>query len=226
MPTPPGRYTRQQICDLALNRAGNRSLDRDAKLWLGQTLFDLYTLYDWPFLCVAQAMTITGPAFALPTDFMAAQDDVALRPTSWDGQGFAGRPLLELDRATFDQHAAEGSGGVPLYWHADRANNLGLVAPDPAGHALWATLRYKRLPPEPAAAAEAADVPVFPWHTYLVQAVYVTALQHERDARALPAKLELDAMLATIRRGAFPLRTQAPTIPLDPTVFSTPFQGD
>ena len=37
MPTlPPGRYTRQRIRDLALNRAGNRALDAEAKDWLAQ----------------------------------------------------------------------------------------------------------------------------------------------------------------------------------------------
>ena len=51
MPTiPPGRYTRQKIRDLALNRAGNRALDADAADFLAQHLFELYTLADWPFL--------------------------------------------------------------------------------------------------------------------------------------------------------------------------------
>lgn len=227
MAIPPGRYTRQRIRDLALNRAGNRKLDADAADFLAQYLFDLYTTYDWPFLFDSASLTITGPSVALPSDFLQAQDDEAFRIVSVDGQPYRGPAVLELDRGAFDAINAGGAqGSPPTHWSADRATNLALVTPDPTGHTLLATLRYKRLPKEPAPEDEPTDVPVFPWHNFLVVAVQAWAYEHERDARATELLVKRDAMLAQIRRGAFPLRSQAGTIPLDPTVFGRPFRGD
>jgi hypothetical protein len=226
MPTlPPGRYTRQRIRDLALNRAGNRALDAEAKDWLAQHLFELYTLADWPFLYVAAGVTITGPTFALPTDFVAAQDDHALEIVAVDGTSYAGTFVIEVEP---ERLAAQGGGpGVPpVCWSVSRSDTSGRVWPDPAGHTITATLRYRRLPPEPTAAEEPADVPVFPYHNYLVQAVYCFALEHERDPRAAQAAGARDNLFQLIRRGASPVRSQRSDIPLDPLVFGTPFRGD
>jgi hypothetical protein len=54
----------------------------------------------------------------------------------------------------------------------------------------------------------------------------VFALEHERDARAQAEAATRDNLLAMIRRGAAPLRSQRADIPLDPTVFGRPFRGD
>jgi len=228
MPTlPPGRYTRQRIRDLALNRAGNRALDADATDFLAQHLFELYTLADWPFLYGSAALTATGPTLALPDDFLTPEDDHALRVTAVDGGAYPGPALLELDPESFDVYSRGGVQGVPpTVWTVDRGQALARLAPDPAGHAVGLMLRYKRLPPEPAPADEPADVPVFPYHNYLVQAVYVFALEHERDARALPEAQVRDNLLQMIRRGAAPLRSQRADIPLDPMIFGRPFRGD
>ena len=90
---------------------------------------------------------------------------------------------------------------------------------------LSALLRYRRLPVEPLPADEPADVPVFPYHNYLVQAVFVFALEHERDARAQQEAASRDTLLSLIRRGQAPLRSQRSDIPLDPLVFRTPYRG-
>jgi hypothetical protein len=229
MPTlPPGRYTRQRIRDLALNRAGNRALDAEAKDWLAQHLFELYTLADWPFLYVTAGVTITGPTFALPTDFVTPQDDHALEVVAVDGQPCPGTFVAEVSPELIAAHGSGSSatGAPPIYWSVSRSDTTGRVFPDPAGRIVTATLRYRRLPPEPNPPDEPADIPVFPYHNYLVQAVYVFALEHERDARAAAAAAVRDNLLQAIRRGASPVRSQRMDIPLDPLVFGTPFRGD
>ena len=224
--TPAGRYTRQRIRELALNRAGNRQLDRDATDFLAQHLFELYTLADWPFLYTESSVAMNGRVFPLPDDFNAPQDERALRLVSLDGVDRAGGGVVTLlDPDRFDSCATLASG-PPEFWMVDRGTNAGVCTPDPSGRAARGLLRYKRWVPDPSPADEPADVPVFPWHNYLVQAVYVFALEHERDSRALAEAQARDALLASIRRGAFPLHAQRADIPLDPHVFGTPFRGD
>lgn len=228
MPTlPPGRYSRQRIRDLALNRAGNRALDAEAKDWLAQHLFELYTLADWPFLYVAAGVTISGPTFALPADFVTPQDDHALEIVAIDGQATGGSFVAEVSPEHLAALAQGGGQGVPPYaWSVSRSDTTGRVFPDPAGHTVAASIRYRRLPPEPLPADEPTDIPVFPYHNYLVQAVYVFALEHERDARAVQAASVRDNLMQMIRRGAAPVRSQRGDIPLDPLIFGTPFRGD
>ena len=230
MPTiPPGRYTRQKIRDLALNRAGNRALDADAADFLAQHLFELYTLADWPFLYVSAPLVVSGPTVDLPADFVTAQDDYAFQIVAIDGSPQANCFAVEVapeQLAAMAPPAGSTSGGVPTYWAVSRSDTTATVAPDPTGRRIDVLLRYKRLPPEPLPADEPADVPVFPYHNYLVQAVYVFALEHERDARALQEAGIRDNLLSMIRRGAAPLRSQRADIPLDPLVFGRPYRGD
>jgi hypothetical protein len=228
MPTiPPGRYTRQRIRDLALNRAGNRALDADATDFLSQHLFELYTLADWPFLYVSAPLTITAATVAFPADFMTAVDDHGLQILSNDGNPTPHTFALELSPEELSARSGPGmqSGSPPLYFAVSRSDTTASFFPDPTGHIVQALLRYKRLPAEPAPGAEPNDIPVFPYHNYLVQAVYVFALEHERDARATQEAALRDKLLATIRLGAAPLRSQRADIPLDPTVFRSPWRG-
>jgi hypothetical protein len=228
MPTlPPGRYTRQRIRDLALNRAGNRALDAEARDWLAQHLFELYTLADWPFLYVTAPVTIGGATFALPQDFVTPQDDHAFQIVAVDGAPYSNTFVTEVAPEQLAAMAAGDAQGLPpILWSVSRSDTSGQVWPDPAGHTVTATLRYRRLPPEPLPADEPNDVPVFPYHNYLVQAVYVFALEHERDPRAPQAATVRDNLFAIIRRGASPVRSQRSDIPLDPLVFGAPFRGD
>ncbi len=228
MPTlPPGRYTRQRIRDLALNRAGNRALDAEAKDWLAQHLFELYTLADWPFLYIAAPVTITGATFPLPADFVTPQDDHALQIVAVDGGPYANTFVTEVAPEQLAARAAGTSQGLPpRIWSVSRSDTTGQVWPDPAGHTVSALLRYRRLPPEPNPPDEPADVPIFPYHNYLVQAVYVFALEHERDPRAVQAAAVRDNLFQIIRRGAAPIRSQRSDIPLDPLVFGVPWQGE
>jgi hypothetical protein len=227
MPTiPPGRYTRQRIRDLALNRAGNRALNADATDFLAQHLFELYTLADWPFLYTTASLTITGPNAALPTDFVTPQDDHALQVLAIDGAPSGGGFVTEVSPELLAAYDGTARGVPPRLWSVSRGDATARLYPDPSGHTVAALLRYRRLPPEPAAADEPSDIPVFPYHNYLVQAVYVFALEHERDPRALAEAGVRDGLLTLIRRGAAPLRSQRSDIPLDPLVFGRPFRGD
>jgi len=226
---PPGRYTRQKIRDLALNRAGNRALDADAADFLAQHLFELYTLADWPFLYVSAPLVLTGATVDLPVDFVTPQDDHAFQIVAIDGAPQANCFAVEVapeQLAACAAPAGATSHGVPTYWAVSRSDTTATVAPDPTGRRIDVLLRYRRLPPEPLPADEPADVPVFPYHNYLVQAVYTFALEHERDARALQEAGVRDNLLTMIRRGASPIRSQRADIPLDPLIFGRPFRGD
>ena len=229
MPTiPPGRYTRKRIRDLALNRAGNRALDADATDFLSQHLFELYTLADWPFLYVTAPLTVTGPTVALPDDFVTATDDHAFQVLAVDGSPTPDTFIAEVSPELLAVYSGPGMarGGPPSYYAVSRSDTTASFAPDPSGHTISATIRYRRLPPEPLPADEPNDIPVFPYHNYLVQAVYVYALEHERDARAQAEAGVRDNLLTMIRRGAAPLHSQRADIPLNPGVFRTPFRGD
>jgi len=223
---PPGRYTRQRIRDLALNRAGNRALDADAKDFLSQLLYELYTLADWPFLYVSAPLAIAGASVALPEDFVTPQDDRAMQIVAIDGTPQHNAFVLEVAPEQLAAYPTGPGGGIPTVWAVSRSDTTALFAPDPSGRRIDALIRYRRLPPEPLPAVEPADVPVFPYHNYLVQAVYVFALEHERDPRAPQEAGVRDNLMALIRRGASPVRSQRADIPLDPLVFGRPFQGD
>lgn len=228
MPTiPPGRYTRQRIRDLALNRAGNRALDADATDFLSQHLFELYTLADWPFLYVAAQITITSASVAFPVDFVTCTDDHGLQILSNDGSPTPNTFALELSPEELAARSGPGMqcGSPPIYFAVSRSDTTASFFPDPTGHVVQALLRYRQLPAEPLPANEPADIPVFPYHNYLVQAVYVFALEHERDPRAQQEAQNRDTLLASIRRGASPHRSQRTDIPLDPARFRTPYRG-
>lgn len=228
MPTiPQGRYTRQRIRDLALNRAGNRALDADATDFLSQHLFELYTLADWPFLYVSAPLTITGVTVDLPADFLSIQDDHGMQVLAVDGHATPNTFVAELSPEELAARSGPGmqGGAPPSFYAISRSATQASFSPDPSGHSISALVRYRRLPPEPLPAAEPGDIPVFPYHNYLVQAVYVFALEHERDARAQQEAAVRDNLLASIRRGQAPLRSQRSDIPLDPLIFRTPYRG-
>jgi hypothetical protein len=232
---PPGRLTRQQIRDLALRQVGNPSLDTEAKTWLAQLLHELYLTYDWPFLSVATTVAITGPSFTLPTDFLKPLDDAgetvtgrrstALQVATVDGLSQIGLVTLR-DRATYDALAAGQTlfGVPPTDWHADYALGQGVVHPNPTGHSVVASLRYKSLPAEPDPSLEPTDVPAFPWSLYLVDALFVMGLRYEGDPRTDTEGQKLEKKLAWIRGMAIPRGTTSATIPLDPQTFRPPLR--
>ena len=69
-------------------------------------------------------------------------------------------------------------------------------------------------------------VPTFPWHDYLIQALFVATLEYEMDGRADTEGQKREGMLSRIRNIANPSRVSDPIIPLDPQVFGTPFRDD
>ena len=236
MPTlPPGALNLGTIRSLALRRAGNLNLVYDAGVWLSQLLYDLYTEWDWPFLFVSTPILLTGNTFTLPTDFLKMQDDNSFEVHRFDGTQMRRLFIDELDHATFVSvaHAGRSMGGMPEVWWPDRAAGTGEVFPNPIGHAVQTTFRYKRLPtadttaPDPLnPTANDAVVPTFPWGLYLVQALFTQVLQYDMDPRADTEMAKTDAMIARIRKVAMPLNSVEATIPLDDTVFGPTFSTD
>jgi len=176
---------------------------------------------------VSAPLTITGATVDLPDDFVSIQDDHGMQILAIDGQPTANTFVAELSPEELAARSGPGmqSGAPPSFYAISRSAMQASFSPDPSGHSLSALVRYRRLPPEPLPADEPDDVPVFPYHNYLVQAVYVFALEHERDPRAQQEAANREMLLASIRRGQAPLRSQRSDIPLDPLVFRVPFRG-
>ena len=132
--TPAGRYTRQRIRELALNRAGNRQLERDATDFLAQHLFELYTLADWPFLYTDGAGRHAGPRLCLARRFQCAarRARVATRRDRRRRPRRRRRSPLST-RERFDSCADVAAGGPPGYWMVTAAATRGVCSPDPTG---------------------------------------------------------------------------------------------
>lgn len=236
MPTVlQSRLTLGQIRDLALRRAGNLALRYDASVWLSQLLYDLYTQWDWPFLFNTISISLAGPQFTLPLDFEKMQDDYAFEIVTFDGQPQQQTFILERSRGEFEATGGDLAlnVGVPLTWTADREEGLGLVFPNPVGHAVVCTFRYKAIPtadttPPPTTDPTANDAlfPTFPWAFYLVQALIVEILRYDSDPRADAEQVKAEAMLQRIRSSAMPLHSVEDTIPLDAGVFGPVFRTD
>jgi len=224
MPLPTGRLSRGTIISEALKKAGNTKLTAAARIKLNRILENLYLEYDWPWLTAAGAFSIGGASFALPGDFLKPADDAALYVTSVNGVAVR-HEVREVDRETYERVlTTDTTADRPTFWCVDYTNSLGLVYPTPVAP-VSATLRYKTLPADVdviQTAAYDADIPTFPYHNYLIDAVYQYALEHDEDLRANEELAKLKLSLAQIRGTSNPLRSQPQTIPLEPSRFRTP----
>jgi hypothetical protein len=226
MAIPAGRLKRGDILRSALQRAGNTKLmvapagqPALARVKLNRILEGLYNEHDWPFLWTEAPVSV-GAQFTLPADFLQSRDDWGLSYVRSDGMR---RGVAEVDRYTFDTRGRNlrATCEDPLIWTADRARGIGRVWPTPLT-ALQATLHYKFLPADVDPLDPVtydADVPLFPWHDYLIDALYQWALDYEQDPRALGFAQLNAARLAQIRGTALPPRSRERTLPLDPQVF-------
>ena len=225
---PPARLTRATIVTRGLRKAGNEAITVEANVALNTALFDLYTIYgDWPFLATETPLTLAGSSFALPTDFLRTVDDDALIITAIDGSPTY-QLIREVPRDQFDRFRGPGANtGVPQQWTANRATTQGLFYPTPT-QAITARLRYQYLPPDiPTDSTGDAQVPLFPWHQYLINVVYQFGLEYERDGRADTQQAKNEMALRTIRQTIRPRRQDSGTLPLDPQVFArSTFDGD
>jgi hypothetical protein len=222
---------RGDIVTQALQRVGNTTvqLRAQARIRLNRILQDLYLEWDWPFLWRASTLQIPpGGSFPLPTDFVKAEDDQGLTLTAISGTTYQ-LPLQEVDHLTFTQLTRPGvTATLPRVWSIDWGEGVGRVWPLPFATA-GATLRYKRLPPdvpENPPAPYDADIPTFPWDAYLSDALLQWAMEYEADPRANDQLLKNREKLGLIRGATWPERSYRPTVPLDPTVFSTPWRGE
>lgn len=226
MAIPVGRVTRGVILRQALQRAGNERLLTPvgtdpalARVKLNRILEDLYRDWDWPFLWKSATVQF-GATFALPDDFDRSEDDLAL---TWLVNGYR-RRAQEVDRYTFELKSGNVNvtASEPLLWSADRAAGIARVWPTPDSTVV-ATLRYKHQPADldpTDVATYDADIPLFPWADYLMDAVFQWAQEYEQDPRAMQTLSLCEAKLARIRATAIPARSRQSVVPLDPDVFT------
>lgn len=231
MATPTGRLTRGTIIDQAQRLAANTStsLKGEMRVWLNLELQDLYSQWDWPFILTTTTLTLSGLTFALPADFWRSQDDDALQITAVDGIAQRYRRVPEVDLQRYwRQYDPDTTNTTPLLWAADRSNDVGRLWPTSTA-AVSAQLRYKRHVPDVATTPTAtydADLPIFPWHSYLVAKLYAMVLQWDEKPMAADALARADGMLARIRGVALPRKSVSDVVPLDPDTFLPPFEPE
>jgi hypothetical protein len=234
MPLPPSRLTRGEIITQALNRVGNTKIRRGARIGLNRLLESLYLSFEWPFLHTTLLIAVSPSAtsFPLPADFTTTIDDYGLQVIDNTADGLKTR-VAEVSPSVFEMTAnpTRSLSQYPQVWMPARATTIGHLWPQPE-QAITLQLRYYALPADmPVTDVGAdptydADIPIFPYHQYLIDAVEHWALEYEHDRRAPVAKAMLMESLANIRGRATPHKSTANTIDLDPDVFGTPFRSD
>ena len=226
---------RGRIIDQALQRVGNNStsLKVQARYRLNRILRDCYQLYDWPFLWAT-----TPPITILPTGivvmpplFTKPEDDQSLTYTT---PGNARVIMQEVDHKTFDQRVADWAGSHPRIWTINYTPIFGLITgrvwPIPS-ESLPATIRHKFLPLDATVSGSATDqsydldVPLFPWDTFLTDALSEWAMAYEVDPRRAEQVTINEERLARMRNATWPNRSFPSQVPLDPLFFSTPTWG-
>lgn len=228
---PTGQLTRKGIVDRALRKAGNSALSAgptyEAQIWLNNILFDLYTTYTWPFLRTSTPVDLSTGTITLPADFLQTYNDTALIVTAVGGTPTFKR-LQEVDQELFLQLDRTGTvRGTPSAWTIDRTQGVAYCTPAPDAVAYTGILYYQRLPTLiPIDGTGDSLIPTFPWSDFLIQALYVAALEYESDGRSDTEAVKREQLLSRIVNRANPLRSQSPVIPLDPQVFSSTFNGD
>jgi hypothetical protein len=227
MAVPSGRLTRGRIIQLAQREAGNTNsqLIAEMRVWLNLLLQDLYSQWDWTFLFTSTTVSIGSTSFPLPDNFLKTQDEWGLKVTMHGGV-ITNLRVPEVDREHFDAVAiAQTTGSVPLMWHPDRQAGVGLVWPTP-DTAVTATLRYKVWIADADVNDETAydaDIPTFPFHSYLVEKLRARVYGWDRNIpMADRTEAMAEAMFARQRGTALPRYSIAEQA-LDPSTFGPAF---
>lgn len=225
-----GRRTRRQIIDQALKKAGNTKILAEAREELSRILENLYVQHEWPWLYTETSLTLTAST-ALPTNFLKPDSaaDTALRGTAVDGTA-DDWPILLVTPQEWRRRAIprDETSERPDMAVVDYATSVLKPWPIPST-SVTALLVYKFLPSEvPAGTAGEittydANIPTFPYHGYLVDAVEAWALEYEHDPRAGMAFMKLKDSLGLILGTALPPDSnRAASLELDPAIFLTP----
>jgi len=153
-------------------------------------------------------------------------------------------PVVEIDPIQFGRRARphDMSGDRPLIWYVDYSSLFGFFWPIPT-RTCSAELTYKYLPAEvpigTGASSDAtttaydADIPIFPWGSFLSDAMEVWGLEYEENPRATTRRMEVwggegmpESGLDRIRAIVLVRQSQEQTIPLDPQVFGPGFRDE
>ena len=224
------RQTRGEIINQAMQLVGNNSTTMlaQARIKLNRILQDLYQQWDWPFLWLSTQLSILpNGVIVLPADFVKPEDDRSLVVVQANGQAMR-RIVQEVDHRTFDSRLLEVSGLIPQIWTIDYVVPVGKAWPLPDGGTAIATFRYKFLPPDVSPTdtiAYDADIPTFPWDSFLQHQLVEWGMLYESDPRRAEQLTIDEGYLQRLRGSAFPDRSYPSTVPLDPVFFSTPNWG-
>lgn len=227
------RSSRGSIIDQALQRVGNNTaqLRNAARFRLNRILQELYQGADWPFLWKAIEIVLPTSGvldLSLIVGFQKPEDTESLMLLSMGGAEYR-HIIHEVDHRVYSQSVTSNiGGGLPQIWTINYAFPSGQTYPAPREQAVC-LLRYKEIPadfPLTDATAYDADIPTFPWDTTLSDLIFEWAMSYEVDPRRGDQfQVNVDS-IARARGASFPERSYPSFVPLDPTIFSTPFRGN
>lgn len=227
MAVPTGRLSRGTIIDQAQRLVGNTStsLKSELRVYLNLLLQDLHAQWDWPHLFTSTSTTLSGTSFSLPTNYLKAQDQHGLMITAVGGV-VSNIRVQEVDEEVFVANAVSGvEGSIPLIWHADHNAGLGRIWPTPSD-TVSATLRYKVWTADMSTSdstAYDADVPVFPYHSYLMHKVASHVAMWDKNLSVSGAQDQIAQRILDHALGsAFPNKALAMGA-LDPDTFGAHF---
>lgn len=181
-----------ELISQALKRVGNEVITADAQVWIYNVLDRLYEDFSWPFLEKLTTGNLTSgqSSVSLPADF----------DSPWDKNSFV---LIDsnggyhaLAFATgYDQDflANPATTGTPSQALIDLGAETWRPYPLPDTAYTW-QIRYKKKVTRPG--TYATFTPEFPNDDIIIQALFVTALQHEDDDRYVPENQMLRQMIA------------------------------
>lgn len=222
-----GRRTRRQIIDQALKKAGNSKILAEARVELGRIIENLWLEHEWPFSYRETALVLVAST-TLPTDFLKVESsDTGLRGTSVDGV-VDDWPILIVTPTEWRRRAIPRAETAerPDFAMVNYSTSTLLPWPIPEG-TVRAVLVHKFLLAEVDPADTAtfdADIPLFPYHGYLTDALELWAHQYEHNTTQAAMREAGNARaLSNLLANAIPRdANQASTLELDPAIFSTP----
>jgi len=228
----PARWTRGQILQQGLEKAGNTKIRSLARSQLNRILESIYAQWEWPFLYDRAQVTLsTAGTAALPTTFLKFADEFSCQITP---AGPTGRyhPIPLIDLLTMNRiHDGVSQTSIPRYITVEASQTRLIAWPMPV-EAIPLELYYKYLPGDVDASdanapAYDADIPVFPFGMTLALAIEVWALNYDQNVMvAAQRQRDLDGEMDRVRSILIPPKQQPDTIELDPLTFGNPVRPE
>lgn len=195
--------------------------------WLLDILRSLYTLHDWPFLITAKTLTLPSgaPSVSLPPEFMRTTGQELF---FWIIASTGRTPIYQQDRERFfADFPTVATPGKPQFCYIERISGSIFLKPFP-DQTYISEFHFQQLPRGGKANSDGnpldsiTDIPWFPHHDYLTQALLVKYYIDQDDPRAQAAEQQRMQLWGNLRGAAWDQREGGAnwnSVALDATIF-------